>query len=244
MSLKILCFSIIVLAFASTTIHAQDSSRIKFLIGPIGGYNLVTYHSDEFGILAVAPTWFTAQNGSGKDLSFGISGEIPLSSDMHDFFVVEALYDSKSGNFNTMMGQKPDTPSVNITSTNLATSLKYILINFGFKYDFKSYTNPSGLGVQLCLSVGIKNWSTFTKSSTATSSDGTQSTEVDISSIEDATGLRIALRPELTYDIPLSGLWILTPSLGYDAPLTKVDQDFNWSASSAYGAIALRYAFG
>jgi hypothetical protein len=206
MSLKILCFSIIVLTFTSPSIHAQDSSGIKFLIGPIGGYNLVTYRSDQFGILDVDPAWFIAQNGSGKDFSFGISGEFPLSSDMHDFLIVEALYDSKSGNFNSNFGQKPDTSSLNITSANEAASLRYVLCNIGFKYNLQAGSIPAGLGVQLCLSIGFKNWSTYTKTLTTSTSNETQpNDDLDISSITDANGLRIALRPELTYDIPLSG---------------------------------------
>ena len=90
------------------------------------------------------------------------------------------------------------------------------------------------------MSVGIKHWSTLDKIVSPVNS----SLEQGIVNIPNALALRFALRPELTYDLPLTSRLILTPSIGYDAPLTSVDIDQNWKASSAYGAIALRYAIG
>jgi hypothetical protein len=233
MSLKILCFSIIVLTFTSPSIHAQDSSGIKFLIGPIGGYNKVSYKTNAMPFTTESSPDLLGvyQNGSGWDPSFGISCEIPASCDMHSFWILEALYDSKSADFGTVADA-----TVADTNYSLSARLAYILVNFGFKYNFTTGIRPSGLGVQLCVSVGLKYSAIYEPSSVPLKHFGT------LGVINDALDLRFTLRPELTYDIPLSAQWVLTPSLGYDTPLTKVDQNTNWSASSAYGAIALRYA--
>ena len=127
MSLKVFGFFVVIMALASpSSIYAQDTSKVTFLIGLIGAYNFVSYNSAAFPILNEVPQFFLAQNGTGHDPSFGISGEFPLSSDMHDFFVIEALYDSKSANFNTIYVPHPDT-TINITSVNLAATLRYIL---------------------------------------------------------------------------------------------------------------------
>ncbi len=234
-SLKRLCFVITVLALASPSIHAQDSNGIKFLIGPIGSYNKVSYKTNTLPFTTESSPDLLGifQNGSGWDPSFGISCEIPMSKDIHSFWILEALYDSKSANFGTVADA-----TVADTTYSLGATLSYILVNVGFKYDFMTATIPSGLGIQLCASIGIKYSAIFDPSSTPPKHFGT------LGVVNDALALRFALRPEITYDMPLSALWIITPSLGYDAPLTKVDQNSNWSASSGYGAIALRYAFG
>ena len=239
MSLKVFGFFFVALAVASPSpIYAQDSSRVTFLIGPIGGYNDVAYNTDLFPILNSEPSYYEVENGTGQRFFFGLSFNLPLDTGLHNFFVFEALYDSKSGDF----GNLTSTRAGSDPSYYLSSSLSYLLINVGYKFNFWSGQMPKGLGVQLCLSAGIKTSSIFDMTIKITGASPTS--YIYPSSVTSASALRIALRPELTYDIPFATRWLLTPSIGYDAPLTKVDAAENWWANSLYGAIALRYAIG
>ena len=237
MSLKVLGFFVVVVALASPSLsYAQDSSSVKFLIGPIGGFNIISYNTNVFPTLSSEPSNFIAQDGSGIASFFGISSEIPLSSDMHDFLVLEASYDSKSSGFVTYNGPFSD------TSTALSASLKYILVNIGFKYNIMAGVAPTGIGVQLCASAGFLTSGYFNRMLTIAPSTNVVTNQVPI---DGANSIRFAIRGELTYDILLTSLFVLTPSVGYDNPFTKVDNtDRNWMAFSLYGAIALRYAIG
>jgi len=58
---------------------------------------------------------------------------------------------------------------------------------------------------------------------------------------DQAAAIRLALRAAATYDIPFSQDWIGTPIVGYDFPITKVENTRNWRASSLFGGIAFRY---
>jgi hypothetical protein len=227
-------FSVLV---SASSIWAQSSGP-RILIGPIGGYNNVAYNTDVFPILNSEPSYYEVENGTGHGFFFGLSCNLPLDTGLHNFFVLEALYDSKPGDFTNLNGSRVGSDS----SYFLSASLSYLLINVGYKFNFWSGAMPKGLGVQLCLSVGIKTSSIFDKTITTTGASPTS--YVYPSSITSASVLRLALRPELSYDIPFATRWLLTPSIGYDAPLTKVDAAENWRANSLYGAIALRYAIG
>src|SRR5258706_8527223 len=82
--------------FAQTGDVLNPSEGTGFLIGPVGGINLVSYKTSEFAILNSEPTCFTAQNGSDIAPFFGLTAELPLSASMQNFIIIEALYDSKS----------------------------------------------------------------------------------------------------------------------------------------------------
>jgi hypothetical protein len=236
-----------------------------FLIGPIGGINLVSYKTNVFAILNSEPSCFTAQNGSDVAPFFGLTAEIPLGETMQNFIIIEGIYDSKSSKFTTANNTRADIPTklngvvVNgsITTSETAT-LNYLLVNAGYKYNFTTGPSPVGPGVQGCISVGIplspklnKTVSVSASSGVASSpvSQNTQTSAVAVNGSEPGVtaSLRIALRAQFTYDIPLTGngSWTFTPTVGYDFPFTKVDNGAeNWSASSAFGGVILRYFIG
>ncbi len=242
------------LAVSAQVAHAQDSTaRPRFLIGVMGGYNQEFYRSNAFPILNSVPDDFLAQNGSGHGYFWGANYEDPLSQEMHHFFILEVGYASKPGTFtlhssspwpdtigvDPLSGSQPHDTVVAITAEALTATLSYIYVNIGYKFNFRSDTLPNGFGVQLCFSVGIKAGATFRKTITA-AGFGSVTSAISVTT---AQALRLALRPEITYDLPLNESFILTPFVGFDYPLTQVDQPEDWTVSSAYGGMALRFAF-
>jgi hypothetical protein len=241
-----------------------------FLIGPVGGVNLVSYKTNKFAILSSEPDCFTAENGSDVCFHVGLTAEFPLGETMQNFIVGEVLYDCKSSKFTTANNTRTAIPTKlngvvvdGSVTTNETATLNYLLANVGYKYNFTTGPSPVGPGVQLCISVGIPISAALNKTVTVTASSGSQppndvNTKTSTSEVpvaQDATGsspavatsLRIAARAQFTYDIPLTdnGSWTATPTVGYDFPFTKVDDsNRSWSASSAYGAVALRYFIG
>ncbi len=204
------------------------------LIGPIGGVNLVSYQTAEFGISNTEPTKWTAQNGSGTDPFWGLSLLFPISRPSNPYFlVVEGLYDSKSAAFTTFSSGAAE-----------SAELSYILLNIGVKHNFFSSSMPSGLGLQVCLSLGYRYEANLHQVYDSTAFPNQYPEGVTtIESATDADELRIAIRAEATYDIPLysnPGI-VLTPAVGYDEPLTQVDPDNNWTASSLYFSLSLRF---
>jgi hypothetical protein len=221
--------------FLISGVRAQSPG---ILIGPVGGVNLVSYHTNQFGVLPSDPTIWTVQNGSGVDGFYGLSCLYPLSEwTNQNFIVLEGLYDSKSATFTT----------TNNFPGTFSAQLDYYLLNVGFKHNFSESPVPKGFGLQVCASIGFKNWANFKKSFNASTIGDTAENpfgeSTDISSASDAAALRIAIRAEATYDIPLysnPGI-VLTPAVGFDEPLTKVDSDINWTANSLYFSLSLRF---
>jgi hypothetical protein len=224
-----------------------------FLIGPIGGINLVTYGTAAFPILNSEPGCFMAENGSGVAPFAGITAELPLGSGMQNFIILEAIYDSKSSSFSSDNANRTDVPTKvdgNTGPGNIETSvnadLSYMLINLGYKYNFVEGPAPVGPGLSLVIATGIKLASTLNKTVTVSavtvSAVTGSSTVTESSEVDGASGIRLSLRPMFTYDIPLSSTWIATPTVGYDLPLTKVDDTAReWTAGGAWAGVAVRY---
>lgn len=268
--LILLLSSAIVLAFASNA-FAQSvivpTVQTGFLIGPVGGINLVAYTSDAFPILNSEPSCFQAQNGSDVAPWGGLSFEYPLgnAAELQNFIVAEVLYDSKSSKFTALNGAQVTTPTKKngveadgTVSTALDANLSYLSIFLGYKYNFTPGPSPVGPGIQVGPAVGIKMSAKFDKTVTVTASSGnaasptatsTVTQTVDVTGLAGTSGtpsgsansLRIALRAAATYDIPFTQEWIGTPLVGYDFPVTKVESTRNWSAQSLFGGIAFRY---
>jgi hypothetical protein len=124
-------------------------------------------------------------------------------------------------------------------------------MNIGFKYNMVFNEMPSMFGLQASLSFGwainhtfITRYDSVVFNNSSLYLD-TINPHSAISNINGLNKIRIAFRPELTYDIPFLSRWILTPYAGADIPLTKVDNTSrNWTVTSAYVAIALRFAIG
>jgi hypothetical protein len=243
---KVSIFAVFGMLFTASNVSAQSSGPC-FFIGPIAGYNGVAYNTGAFGPPNSLPGFENIENGAGGTQFIGVSALIPFFKGYQNFFVVEALYDSKSAPFSTISATSysPGT----LTGVAFSASLDYLELNMGLKHNFfEDSLTPSGFGIQLCASLGKTLNSTFTTTRLDTITmtyvkPGPLPPETTVSNIDGINQIRIAIRTELTYDIPLFTRLILTPSVGYDSPLTKVDNtDRDWWARSAYGAIALRYA--
>lgn len=242
--------------FSAQYVSAQDFDKGVlmpetgggFLIGPIGGVNLVTYGTAAFPILNSEPGCFMAENGSGVAPFAGISAELPLGTGMQNFIILEAIYDSKSSSFSSDNANRTDVPTKVNGQTgpgNIETSVKadlsYMLINLGYKYNFIEGPAPVGPGLSVVFTTGIKMASTLNKTVTVSAVTGS-STVTESSEVDGASALRLSLRPMFTYDIPLSPTWIATPTVGYDLPLSKVDDTArDWTASGAWAGVAVRY---
>ena len=252
-------FGVLVMAgrvSAQNIIHPEVQTG--FLVGPIGGINLVAYNTNQFGILNLEPTCFTAQNGSDVAAWGGVSFEFPMGNpnELQSFIVGEVLYDSKSSKFSTGTSSATNIPTKlngyvyanSSVTTALSASLAYLEVNLAYKYNFTPGPSPVGPGIEVGPVVGIKTTSNFNKTITVTATngtgagDGSQDETVSAqSAIADAAGLRIALRAAATYDISFTNEWIATPTVGYDFPITKVDPDQNWRTSALFAGIAFRY---
>jgi len=227
-----------------------------FLVGPIGGINLVAYNTDQFAILSTEPTCFLAQNGSDVAAWGGISFEFPMGNpnELQSFIVGEVLYDSKSSKFSTVTSSAQSIPTklngaIDLNSgvtTALSANLAYLEVNLAYKYNFTPGPAPVGPGIQVGPVVGIKMAATLNNTVTvsAIGSSGVDETYPPVSSSSaqsTAAGLRIALRAAATYDLSFTNDWIATPIVGYDFPITKVDPTENWRASALFAGIAFRY---
>jgi hypothetical protein len=219
-----------------------------FLIGPVGGINLVSYTSSAFPILESEPECFQAQNGSDVAPFGGITAAIPLGQGMTNFIILEGIYDSKSSKFTSINENRSDVKTKlngvvgdgNVT-TSLTADVAYFLINAGYKYNFTEGPAPVGPGLQLVASVGLKVQNALNETVTVSAVNG-KATVTNSADNPAAEGMRIALRGQFTYDIPLSQTWIATPTAGYDLAITKVDNSTrDWKASSAFGGVAIRY---
>ena len=245
-------------ASAQTSVLTPTVST-GFLVGPIGGINLVAYNTDAFPILNSEPTCFLAQNGSDIAPWGGFTVEYPLGNPelLQNFIVGEVLYDSKSSKFSAVNGSNASIPTkengftaTGSVNTALTADLNYLLINLAYKYNFTPGPSPVGPGLQVGPSVGVLLKSQFNKtvtvtaiSPTATANDQTVSATVSAPSpVDGAQKIRLALRAMVIYDIPFTQEWIATPTVGYDFPITKVDNTiYNWRASSVFAGIAFRY---
>ncbi|HEY3876880.1 MAG TPA: hypothetical protein VGM92_15545 [Candidatus Kapabacteria bacterium] len=217
------------LCILSIVTISRAQERPSLLIGLTGGYERVGYNTDLFPALNIEPSTYIAQNAKGKGYYYGVSLE-------HSFLLNERLYYLFEFGYNSMPATFEGYLTNGDTAVSLRTVLSYYTINWGVKYDFSSDSIPRGFGIQACLSIGSRNEANYWKSVTVNSSTAT-----NVSSDPMATALRIAIRSELTYDLPLTNYWIVTPSVGYDFPLTKVDPNNNWRANALYGGAAVRY---
>lgn len=257
-----LSFALAGSASAQTEIEAggvlRPESETGFLVGPIGGMNLVAYSTSSFAMIQEEPDCFKAQNGSGIAPFAGITAEFPLSPAMQNFIVGEIIFDSRQGKFTAenaasarreIITKKNGVEAPGSVVTSASADLSYLLLNLAYKYNFVEGPSPVGPGFQIGPSVGMKLSSNITKDVTVSASSGdpnapqkTDATSVT-DEVTDAEGIRIAVRAMATYDIPVSGLWVATPTVGYDFPITKVDQSRDWRAQGLFGGIAFRYFF-
>jgi hypothetical protein len=223
-------------------------------VGVTGGPNFVSYKTSSFPILNSQPDCYSAQNGKGLTPSLGISAIIPLGWDNNHFIVFEAIYDVKSGKFNSENNTSSNIPTkINggvqngSITTDMAASLSYLLINAGYKYNFSAATMPVGPNIQIVLSGGINLIGNFNKTLTISTTDpnGSSQSHVEKSTvkIDNVEKFRFALRGQFGYDIPLSLQLFLSPFIGYDLPLTHVDDTGrNWKASSLYAGMAFHFS--
>jgi hypothetical protein len=250
-----------VLSFATVS-FAQDeegdvfvpSAGSGYLIGPVGGINMVAYSTNSFAMLQSEPDCFTAKDGSAIQPWGGLSFELPLGSKYTNFLVIEALYDGLSSKFGADQTKVKETRQTKYNgvvrpgtvTTDLSANLAYMLVNVAYKYNFTEGPAPVGPGIQVGPSIGVKMSAKETKTVTVSaaptpmSESGSQtvSNEADVVGAE---SLRIAMRGQFTYDIPLTPDWFFTPTVGYDFPVTKVEATRAWSASNMFGGVYFRY---
>lgn len=244
-SISSFIFWTFVIAIFSKPVIAQSESGI--FIGPIGAYNGVEYLTNAFGPPGSLPGFEMFENGSGGTWTEGISAIIPLFTHFQHFIVLEVAYDSKSARFASM---------VNGTSYKIGTisflrmtpTLDYLLLNIGYKFNFSQDSlSPNGFGVTGCISVGKTLASKFTTAIYDTEniysgSSGPIQNGTTVTNIDGVYRYRLAIRGELSYDVPIASRWLLTPFVGDEFPLTKVDRtNRNWIAKSVYAGMALRY---
>lgn len=234
-----------------------------FLVGPIGGINLVAYNTDVIPVLNLEPTCFNVHNGSDIAAWGGVSVEFPMGNpnELQSFIIGEVLYDSKSSKFTNGTNAAAAIPtklngyyySNSSVQTSETATLAYFEVNLAYKYNFTPGPSPVGPGIQAGPVIGINATAKYNKTVTVTSvsPNATANEQSVVQSVTNSTNvnsngdnlqtLRIALRAAATYDLSFSNEWIATPIVGYDFPITKVESNYNWRASALFAGIAFRY---
>ncbi|SRR5581483_6797676 len=230
--------------FSSKT-NAQSAHGI--FIGPFTDYNSVVYRTNLFGPPNSLPGFEMFENGSGSSWTEGVSALFPLFGNFQNFFVLEAAYDSKSANL-TGIDLGTSYKIGTISFLRMAPTLGYVLLNIGYKFNFSQDSLfPKGFGVTSCVSIGKTLVSKFTTvihdtENIYSGASGPIQNGTSVTNIDGIYGYRLAIRFELSYDVPIVSPWLITPDVGYEYPFTKVDNtNRNWSVSSLYIAIAVRY---
>jgi len=206
-------------------------------LGVSVGVNLISYKTTLFATVSSEPDCSPVQNGAGVAPMFEISGEFPIGEGMQNFFIFKASYDSKSAKLSIVNSD----PKCYTFTNSFSASLNYLALNAGYKYNFSSAPSLYQLGVELCVSAGIIITGNFNKTVTVSTGEVVKNS-VPIDGIR---SILWGLRGQFSYDIPLSpnGSWTATPFLGYEYPLTKVDNtNRNWSVSTLYAGMSL-YTF-
>lgn len=255
-----------VLLLAAGLVHAQDEEQGKggdvlmptevggWLIGPIGGLNLVTYSTDKFPILNLEPTCFEAQNGSDVAPFFGVSALLPLNAEvMQNFILAEVIFDSKSSKFTALNAAGVSVPTKldgveapGTVNTTASANLTYVMLNLGYKYNFTPSPTPVGPSVQAAISVGMRLSSSITKNVEVSAASGQKSVAADVA-VDGSSAIRLSLRAMFAYDIPITDTWVASPTAGYDLALSTVNSAAvpgNWRASGAFVGIAVRALVG
>lgn len=189
------------------------SNRPGFLMGVKCGVNFVRYSTESF---TSSGTMY--KNGSGIAPLLGITVEFPLTEYNTHFILMEALYDSKSGHFTSEN-----------SSNTLSATATYLNMCIGYKHNLFVKDVPFGPGLSILLGFGLPL---------------AEDQPADLSQAK-RSPVRLNVCGEFTYDIPLIINWykaiIVTPLIGYDFPVTLVDNSArNWRASSIYGGISVR----
>lgn len=238
------------LAISLQPLRAQDTSaRPRFLIGAIAGYNGVAYNSSAFGAPGTVPGFENFENGSAGTQFIGMSALFPLLAGNQLFLVTELAFDDNSASFSSMSGTSFKTGTFSYDA--IFTDLDYALLNIGVKFNLfrvigSDSTLPTGLGLQTCASLGKTTASTFSSTIYKTwDTSGrilANAPETTLTQIDGIQAFRFAIRLEVTWDLPVFSRWIITPYVGADVPLTRVDNTTrNWYDRTAYFALALRY---
>ncbi|MBS1904151.1 MAG: hypothetical protein JSS75_10635 [Bacteroidetes bacterium] len=255
----------LVLLLAAGLVHAQGEQGSGgdvlmptevggWLIGPIGGVNLVTYSTDQFPLLGLEPTCFLAQNGSDIAPFVGVSALLPLNAEtMQNFIMAEVIFDSKSSKFTAInngstqvLTKYNGVTKLGYVNTSASANLTYMTLNLGYKYNFTPAPTPVGPSIQAVLSTGIKMTSSITRTVEVSAAVGT-SNVASKTDVLDPSSIRLALRAMFAYDIPITETWVASPTVGYDLALTKVNSNAipgNWKANSAFAGVAVRALVG
>jgi len=85
------------------------------------------------------------------------------------------------------------------------------------------------------------NWTTVIRTYTSDHRPFTYDEQDSTFSIPDAQKIRLALAGSLFAEFRVSDNISLGPTIGMDYSLTKIKNDINWTASSLYAGLTLRY---
>ncbi len=224
-------------------------------IGPMIGINFNNYQTASFPYPGIDPAVIFEQNGKGRAPMFGISCEIPMDLINRQKIVIEALYDSKSAASNSGYASNVDLTKIigenvqGVLVTDLNTSLTYLTLGLGYKYNFTEAPVPDGFGIQLSVNTGINIINHFNKTVNAVWPDpsGTQGAKISVTNvtsipIDGVHIFRIGLDGKVSYDIPASRKVNVSPYVGYDFALSKVDDDRSWKTNSFFVGITAHYS--
>jgi hypothetical protein len=230
--------------FSVKALYAQDllspaKQRSGFFIGLIGGVGETAHQMSLFPVPEFTSWGVLAGNAVGLSQFWGVGAAIPLSASIRDFLTLEAMLDIRDGDFYFTNGSMlPDVDTVSIGG--MSVLLRYLTFDLGLKHNFASGPTPHGLAMQLSISTNLKLKNDFRKV-LIHHSPGGSGQEVIIQPVEDARPFRLAIRPELLYDIPLWNNFIFTPRVGFDSPLTEVARSRSWTTSVAFGGFSILY---
>ena len=227
---------------------ADDSLSVHPRVGIFAGPQF-NFYSGKFEVFQGSALCGTFEKGDGTAFTVAALGEYPLSASM--LAGVLLGYADHKGTYKTTqrLGSAilPDGSLTDATAEEtLDATLVYLYLKPALLY-FPIKTLP--FHVVVGPAFGIKLKSSFLQRErlltplNARFSDGTQDHLVGDDVIQSANGIRLSLDGGLGYDLSLAKNILLTPTVSYSLPITKVTSDAEWKASAFTAGLALKWIF-
>lgn len=200
--------------------------------------------------------YFGFESGTATDGTFGVIVERYLTSwptlgekdtgfVVHRVYVLATLkvqYDPLHFDFVSIVANNVLRDSVR-RSGNLLASLSYLNVTLDIKQSFGSSPAPNGFYVAAGPTIGILTSDRITETISKTpTSTNTTSTSTYNYPISDAKAFRFGINIEVGYDLPVSDKLIASLMAGYDAPLSKLSEQYDWNVKYAYLSASFKYS--
>lgn len=244
---------------ANPLIPAKGRPRI--FIGPVGGYNS-SLHSSGFQSVAGDVLCPQFEQGTANGYYFGFSGEYLLGKpqDSKSSIIARVVYNYLPASYredgDRLPSINPATNEVVFSSVQHVASIEYGLVDFEVVYKLNLFN--SNFGVVVGPSVGVPITATLEQRmelveplnavfdptlvpNAEYTNNGRAIVTRQNSDIDDKSGVRVAIKAGIQYEIPIGRL-LLVPCLYYNFGVTEVSASNNLRVNALQIGADLRFA--